>query len=74
MQLATKDLAAAIDRGEISASKFTPQQLQEIKSGSSTIEGYTWHHHQDTGRMQLVPRDLHRQTGHVGGEGMAKGK
>ena len=29
--------------------------------------GYTWHHHQDVGRMQLVPYEIHKQTGHTGG-------
>ncbi|HQU46029.1 MAG TPA: HNH endonuclease [Pirellulales bacterium] len=33
----------------------------------STPEGYTWHHHQDGTTMQLVPRDVHRATGHTGG-------
>jgi len=32
-----------------------------------TPEGYTWHHHQDGTTMQLVPRDVHAQTGHTGG-------
>jgi hypothetical protein len=32
-----------------------------------TPEGYTWHHHQDGKTMQLVPRDVHAQTGHTGG-------
>jgi RHS repeat-associated protein len=32
-----------------------------------TPEGYTWHHHQDGTTMQLVPRDIHAQTGHTGG-------
>ncbi|MDR7355393.1 RHS repeat-associated protein [Corynebacterium felinum] len=27
----------------------------------------TWHHHQDVGRMQLVPRDLHDFARHTGG-------
>jgi len=31
-----------------------------------TPEGYTWHHHQDGRTMQLVPRDIHAQTGHTG--------
>lgn len=26
-----------------------------------------WHHHQDTGRMQLIPRDLHNAVRHSGG-------
>jgi hypothetical protein len=33
----------------------------------NTPEGYTWHHHQDGTTMQLVPRDIHAQTGHTGG-------
>jgi hypothetical protein len=32
-----------------------------------TPEGYTWHHHQDGRTMQLVPREIHAQTGHTGG-------
>lgn len=34
---------------------------------TETPAGYTWHHHQDIGRMQLVPSDLHAKTGHTGG-------
>nr|WP_320120064.1 DUF6443 domain-containing protein [uncultured Marinifilum sp.] len=33
----------------------------------STPKGYTWHHHQTRGRMQLVESNIHRQTGHTGG-------
>jgi hypothetical protein len=33
----------------------------------STPEGLTWHHHQDGATMQLVPSDIHAQTGHTGG-------
>jgi hypothetical protein len=32
-----------------------------------TPEGYTWHHHQDGTTMQLVPRQIHADTGHTGG-------
>ncbi|TKG87918.1 hypothetical protein EYV94_27880 [Puteibacter caeruleilacunae] len=32
-----------------------------------TPKGYTWHHHQNTGRMQLVETDVHAATGHTGG-------
>jgi RHS repeat-associated protein len=34
---------------------------------SSTPSGYTWHHHQNCGKMQLVERPIHRATGHTGG-------
>jgi hypothetical protein len=34
---------------------------------SRTPRGYTWHHHQTCGLMQLVVRSVHRKTGHTGG-------
>ncbi|WP_084411402.1 HNH endonuclease [Paenibacillus glacialis] len=44
---------------------FNEQQILDIKTGQDKIEGYTWHHHQETGRMQLVEEDIHdiRHTG-----------
>jgi A nuclease of the HNH/ENDO VII superfamily with conserved WHH len=33
----------------------------------STPKGYTWHHHEDTGRMQLVDTKIHKTTAHTGG-------
>ncbi|GAB4203256.1 MAG: hypothetical protein OHK0022_27260 [Roseiflexaceae bacterium] len=65
MEEATRDLHNAIQRGM--PHSFTPQQLQDIANGRAQIDGFTWHHHQDTGRMQLIPRDIHRRTGHLGG-------
>ncbi|MFV0505588.1 MAG: HNH endonuclease, partial [Bacteroidales bacterium] len=38
-----------------------------IAGYSSTPKGYTWHHHQTMGRMQLVRTTVHLQTGHTGG-------
>uniref|UniRef100_UPI002FDFA8BA HNH endonuclease n=1 Tax=Microbulbifer sp. M83 TaxID=3118246 RepID=UPI002FDFA8BA len=74
MKMATSDLGAAIQRGEVNPSAFSANQLSQIQSGSKTVDGFTWHHHQDTGRMQLVPRDIHKRTGHVGWEAMSDGK
>jgi len=34
---------------------------------SATPKGFTWHHHQAFGRMQLVKSSIHRSTGHTGG-------
>lgn len=39
---------------------------------SETPSGYTWHHHQDPGKMQLIDRTVHAKTGHTGG--FSKGK
>lgn len=30
-------------------------------------DNMTWHHHQDGRTMQLVPHEIHYQTGHTGG-------
>lgn len=49
------------------AKKFTPEQVEQIKNGN-TPDGYTWHHHEDTGKMQLVDSKTHNQTGHTGGK------
>ncbi|WP_421710312.1 HNH endonuclease [Algihabitans sp.] len=46
-------------------------QIQAIQAGRSNIPRLTWHHHQDSWRMQLVPRSIHRETGHIGGESMS---
>jgi hypothetical protein len=29
--------------------------------------GYTWHHSEDLGLMELVRKDVHRAVGHTGG-------
>jgi hypothetical protein len=67
MRSATQSLKDAIKNGSVRESQFTPQQLKAINAGEEKIPGYTWHHHQDVGRMQLVKTDVHAQTGHVGG-------
>ena len=61
------DLRAAISRGEVDFS-FSPEQMEAIlKRGSRKVPGYTWHHHQDCGRMQLVSEALHEAVRHAGG-------
>ena len=74
MRLATKDLAEAIRKGQVRKSSFNTEQLRAIEKGESKIPDYTWHHHQDTGRMQLVPEKSHHDTGHIGWEAMNKGR
>lgn len=48
------------------AAKFTAEEIELFKNGEKP-KTYTWHHHQDTGRMQLVDAYLHEKTGHTGG-------
>jgi len=40
----------------------------------STPDGYTWHHHQDSGYMQLIPSDVHDAVKHSGGIAASKCK
>lgn len=47
-------------------SQFTEDQLADIEDGC-TPEGYTWHHNEEIGKMQLVDSDIHNLTRHTGG-------
>lgn len=38
-----------------------------IIRGETQIPGFTWHHHQETGRMELTPRWVHDTVKHSGG-------
>ncbi|MBU5316217.1 HNH endonuclease [Clostridium bornimense] len=46
---------------------FNEKQIDDIKGGKDEIEGYTWHHHQESGRMQLVEGKIHASLKHNGG-------
>lgn len=47
--------------------KFTAEQLEQIEE-NETPDGYTWHHSEETGKMQLVDSETHAKTGHTGGK------
>jgi DNase/tRNase domain of colicin-like bacteriocin/Pretoxin HINT domain len=49
------------DRSTLEAHYSNPDQT------SARPPGYTWHHHQDTGRMQLVKTTTHQPFSHTGG-------
>lgn len=46
--------------------KFTKEQLEDIDK-ERTPEGYSWHHNEEPGKMQLVDSETHAKTGHTGG-------
>ena len=46
---------------------FDADQLDDIANGR-TPEGYTWHHSEDMGKMQLVDTEDHARTAHTGGK------
>jgi filamentous hemagglutinin len=64
---ATEKLAEAINRGDVPSGSFTAEQIRAINKHRAQIPGYTWHHNEMTGRMQLIPREIHQKTGHIGG-------
>jgi hypothetical protein len=59
-------LNAVNQRSTTVRSRFTQSQLNDIRAGR-TPSGYVWHHHQNRGLLQLVPRAQHQGTGHTGG-------
>lgn len=64
---ANKQLKEAIANNDDLANKFTPQQLEMIESGR-TPRGYTWHHSEELGILQLVDTNIHDKTAHTGGK------
>ena len=53
---------------DLTGERFKDEQLANQACGlEQTPEGCTWHHHQDTGRMQLVNSDVHAAVRHTGG-------
>ncbi|WP_086244118.1 HNH endonuclease [Campylobacter devanensis] len=62
-----KQLQEAIENDPELASKFTDEQLEQVKNGD-TPDGYTWHHNEEKGKMQLVDSEIHAKTGHTGGK------
>lgn len=47
-------------------SKFTGEELEGFKEGKKP-SNYTWYHHQDIGKMQLVDYFEHEAAKHTGG-------
>ena len=61
-----RQLKEAVENNPELAARFTPEQLEQIMNGE-TPDGYTWHHNEETGKMQLVDSETHAKTGHTGG-------
>lgn len=61
-----KQLKNAVESDPALREKFTPEQVEQILNGD-TPDGYTWHHHEDIGKMQLIDSVAHAKTGHTGG-------
>lgn len=64
---ANKALKASVDRSSSIRNSFKTSELTDIRNGK-TPGGYTWHHHELVGRMELVKTIPHKLTGHTGGK------
>lgn len=55
-------------RIKLSGNRAVDERAANLAAGlKQTPKGYTWHHHQDKGLMQLIESGVHRKTGHTGG-------
>lgn len=59
-------LANAVHQSPDIAAEFDAHQLAQIDAGE-TPDGYTWHHSEEPGKLELVDEKLHSETGHTGG-------
>ena len=66
-QYSNEQLLDAVEGDPSLKKQFNETQLQQIGE-AETPDGFTWHHHQETGRMQLVDTITHLRTGHTGGK------
>lgn len=60
-------LKETVQNDKILRKNFNEQQLEMIENGE-TPRGYTWHHNERIGEMQLVKTDVHNKTAHTGGK------
>jgi len=63
---ANRQLLDEVRNNEELRNQFTQEQLEQIENGD-TPDGYTWHHKEDPGVMQLVKTEIHQRTAHTGG-------
>lgn len=47
--------------------QFSDEQLEQIEN-DETPDGYTWHHSEEPGQMQLVSTEEHQNNRHTGGK------
>lgn len=68
-----RQLKEAVNKNPELAKQFTKDQLEDIENGD-TPEGYTWHHNEEVGKMQLVKTSDHDRAqggaAHTGGKSL----
>lgn len=66
---ANEQLAEAVNQNPELGNEFTDSQRTQIFV-NETPEGYTWHHSEEPGKLELVDEEIHAETGHDGGRGL----
>jgi len=61
-----QELKSSFDNKVLDTSNFSDRQLEQISNGDKP-EKFTWHHSEQQGILELVPSDIHADTGHTGG-------
>lgn len=67
---ANKQLLDSIDSHPSLRELFSAEQIEQIQDGIITgmaPDGFTWHHNEEAGVLQLVDQEIHAITGHTGG-------
>ncbi|MCU7557213.1 polymorphic toxin-type HINT domain-containing protein [Macrococcus capreoli] len=64
---ATEELYDKILQDKDLVKRFTSEQIEAIENGAEKIPGLTWHHSDKPGKLELVPEELHKKSGHLGG-------
>lgn len=60
-------LMEAYENGELDDAPFNERQREQIANGDKP-QGYTWHHNEEIGKMELIETEIHDKTGHTGGK------
>lgn len=64
---ANEALKEKVENDSEFAKQFSEEQLDQIKNGE-TPDGYTWHHSEEHGEMQLISTEDHQNNRHTGGK------
>ncbi|NRG30197.1 HNH endonuclease [Bacillus circulans] len=63
---ANEQVADAINQNPELGNELTDLQIEQIFA-NETPEGYTWHHSEEPGKLELIDKEIHAETGHTGG-------
>ena len=66
-EYANEALKEKVDSDPEFAKQFNDEQLEQIENGE-TPDGYTWHHSEEYGEMQLISTEDHNSNRHTGGK------